>query len=257
MNKKQLSIISVVFVLSILVAGCSPDEEISPSSRLVGHWEAAYERDGTLGEIYLGQLSTDGKGKLYMTFDYANYCERTYEIISENEDTYTVRFFRDYTPKYEDFSFEFRDDSFMRWKDKDGDLIKEFTYIDSETEPDNLSTLAEKENEYPITTSLTGHWIPINEADGEIDESWHVYFGRINEDGEGIYYEIGEDSPDFKLTYKIVNQDGKNYDLQTTLECGGYEFSDRLEVSDDGQILTSPQEDRVVRLKYIDSKTEP
>ncbi len=255
MNKKHLSVISLLFVVSILVAGCSPAEDISPSSRLVGHWEAAYERDGFLGEIYLGELSTDGKGKLYITYDYENYCERTYEIISENEDTYTVRFYKEYTPKYEDYSFEFRDDSFIRWIDEDGEVIKEFTYIDSETEPDNLSTLAEKENEYLTTTSLTGHWSPIK--DGKIDESWNVYFGRINDDGEGIYYESGEDSPDYKWTFKIVSEDGRAYDLQTTNECGGYGFSDRWEVSEDGQNLTNPQPDRIVQFNYIDSKTEP
>jgi len=257
MNKKHLSIISILFIFSILVAGCNPAGDQSPSSRLVGHWEAAYERDGFLGEIYLGELSTDGKGKFYLTFDYTNYCGNTYEIITENEDTYTVRFYKEYTPKYEDYSFEFRDDSFIRWKDKDGDLIKEFTYIDAETEPDNFGPLAEKENEYLTATSLTGHWILINEADGEIDENWHVYFGRINDDGEGIYYDGGADSPDYKWTYKIVNQDGNNYDIQATYECGGYEFLERWEVSEDGQNLNFIGDDEIFRFKYIDSNTEP
>ena len=104
MNNKQLSIISVLFVLSVLVAGCRPAEDTSPSTRLVGHWEAPYEGEDLPREIYLGELSTDGEGKLYMTSDFANFCERTYEIISEDEDTYNIRFYKDYTSNYEDYS---------------------------------------------------------------------------------------------------------------------------------------------------------
>jgi len=257
MNMKHLSIISLLFVVSILVAGCSPAEDISPSTRLVGHWEAAYEREGYPGEIYLGELSSDGKGKFYMTFDFENFCERTYEIISENEDTYAVRFYSEYTSEYGDNSFEFRDESFIRWNDEDGDLIGEFTYVDSETEPDDFGPLAEKENEYLTTTPLTGHWSPIIEEDGKIDESWNIYFGRINEEGEGIFYEGGEGGSDNKWAFKIMSEDGRDYDIQTTYECGGYEFLEHWELSEDGQDLTWFQEDRTVRFKYIDANTEP
>ena len=256
MNKKQLSIISVVFVLSILVAGCSPAEEISPSSRLVGHWEAAYERTGYPEEIYLGEISTDGKGKLYMTYDSETFCERTYEVISENEDTYSVRFFREYTPEYEDFSFKFRDDSSVQWNDEEGELIGDFTYGYTETEPDNFRPLAEKEDEYLTATPLTGHWSPITE-DGKIDETWHVYFGRINDDGEGISYESGEGGYDLKWAFKIISEDGRDYEIQTTYECGGYVFSEPWQLSEDGQNLTWFQEERTVQFQYIDSKTEP
>lgn len=256
MDKKHLSIISLLFVVSILVAGCSPADDTSPSSRLVGHWEAAYEREGYPGEIYLGELSTDGKGKLYTTYDFENYCERTYEILSENEDTYSVRFYREYTSEYEDNSFEFRDESFIRWKDEDGELIGEFTNVDSETKPKNFRPLGEKENEYLTTTPLTGHWSPIME-DGKIDDTWHVYFGRINDVGEGIFYEGGEGGYDLKWAFKIISEDGREYDLMTTYECGGYEFSDHWQLSEDGQNLTWFQEDRIVQFKYIDSNTEP
>ena len=257
MNKKHLSIISILFVLSILVAGCSPAGDLSPSTRLVGHWEAAYEREGSPDEIYLGELSSDGKGKVYLTYDFVNYCERAYEIISENEDTYTVRFYREDSSKYVDDSVEFRDDGFFRWKDGDGELIGEFTYIDSETELDNFSPLAENEIEYLTTTSLTGHWVHINEADGKIDETWHVYFGRINDDGEGIYYESGEEYLDLKWTFKIVHEDGRDYDLQSKFECGGWDMSERWEVSEDGQNLKLFLGDEIFRFKYIDSNTEP
>ena len=257
MNMKHLSIISLLFVASIMVAGCSPAEDISPSTRLVGHWEAAYEREGYPGEIYLGELSSDGKGKFYMTFDFENYCERTYEIISENEDTYTVRFYRGDSSKYVDDSVEFRDDGFFRWKDVDGELIGEFTYIDPETELEDFIPLAENENEYLTTTSLTGHWVHINEEDGKIDESWNVYFGRINDDGEGIYYESGEEYLDLKWTFKIVREDGRDYDLQSKYECGGWDLSERWEVSEDGQNLKLFLGDEIFRFKYIDSNTEP
>ena len=255
MNKKHLSIISLLFVLSILVAGCSPAEETSPSSRLVGHWEAASEREDSPEEIYLGELSTDGEGKLYMTSDIANFCERTYEIISEDEDTYNIRFYKDYTSNYEDYSIEFKDEGFIL--SYDGELFGDFTYVDSETEPDNLSTLAEKENEYLTTTSLTGHWGHIPEADGNSDENWHVYFGRINDDGEGIYYESGEEYLDLKWTFKIVREDGRDYDLQSKYECGGWDLSERWEVSEDGQNLKLFLGDEIFRFKYIDSNTEP
>ena len=208
MNKKHLSIISVLFVVSILVAGCSPAGDESPSTRLVGHWEAAFEREGYPGEIYLGELSTDGKGKLYTTYDFVNYCERTYEIISENGDTYTVRFYKEYTPKYKDYSFEFNDDGSIKWEDVDGELIGGFTYIDSETEPDNLSVLEEKENEYLTTTSLTGHWVNFNEMSGRINENWHAYFGRVDDDGKGVYYASGEENPGEKYTFKIISIKG-------------------------------------------------
>jgi hypothetical protein len=254
MDKNNLSIISLLFVVSILVAGCSPADDISPSSRLVGHWEAAYEREGYPGEIYLGELSTDGKGKLYTTYDFENYCERTYEVISEDEDTYTVRFYKGYTTKYADFSFQFMDDGFTL--SYDGELLGEFTYVDSETEPEALSTLAEKEAEYLTTTPLTGHWSPIKE-DGNIDETWHVYFGKINDDGEGIFYEGGEGGTDNKWAFKIISEDGRDYEIQTTYECGGYVFSEPWQLSEDGQNLTWFQEERTVQFQYIDSKTEP
>ena len=112
MNKRHLSIISLLFVVSILVAGCSPAEDKSPSTRLVGHWEAPYVGEDLPREIYLGELSTDGKGKLYMTEDLVNFCERTYEILSENIDTYTVRFYREYTTNHEDYSIELKDEGF-------------------------------------------------------------------------------------------------------------------------------------------------
>jgi len=256
MNMKHLSIISLLFVVSILVAGCSPAEDISPSTRLVGHWEAAPEREDSSGEIYLGELSSDGKGKLYLTYDFVNYCERTYEIISENEDTYTVRFYKEYTPKYEDYSFEFNDDVSIKWEDVDGELIGYFTYIDSETEPDNLNLLGENENEYLTTTSLTGHWVHINEADGKIDETWHAYFGRVDDDGEGVYYASGEENPPGKYIFKIVREDGRDYDLQFKPECGG-DYLLHWEVSEDGQRLKLSWEDNREMFKYIDANTEP
>jgi len=255
MNMKHLSIISLLFVVSIMVAGCSPAEDISPSTRLVGHWEAPYEGEDLPREIYLGELSPDGKGKLYMTSDFVNFCERTYEILSDDEEIYTVRLFKEYTPNFADYSIEFRDDGFIM--SYDDELIGEFMYVDTETEPDNFSPLAEKENEYQTTTSLTGHWGHIPEAGGYFDENFHVYFGRINDDGEGIYYESGEEYLDLKWTFKIVHEDGRDYDLQSKFECGGWDLSERWEVSEDGQNLKLFLGDEIFRFKYIDSNTEP
>ena len=254
MNKKHLSIISVVFVLSILISGCNPAGEQSPSSRLVGHWEAPYEGEDLPREIYLGELSTDGEGKLYMTSDFANFCERTYEIISEDEDLFTVRFHNDYSSNYEDYSIEFRDEGFILLYD--GELMGEFTYVDTETEPDNYSPLAEKEDEYLTTTSITGHWGYIPEAGSQFDENLHVYFGRINDDGEGIHY-LSIDNDPSKYSFKIVREDGGNYDLQVQYECGGPDDISRWEVSEDGKNLNLFLEDEIFRFQYIDSKTEP
>ena len=257
MNKNHLHIISILFVVSILVAGCSPAGDLSPSTRLVGHWEAASEREDSPEEIYLGELSSDGKGKVYLSYDFVNYCERTYEIISENEDTYAVRFYKDYTSKYEDYSVEFRDDGFFKWEDIDGELIGEFTSVDSETEPDNLNTLADKENEYLTTNSLTGHWVHINERDGKIDENYHAYFGRVDDEGEGVFYASGEESPTEKFSFKIVSEDGRDYDLQFKSECGGDDAILHWEVSKDGQRLKLIWVDARDLFKYIDSNTEP
>jgi hypothetical protein len=257
MSKKLFPFIHVLFVASILIAGCSPAADESPSSRLVGHWEAAYEREGSPEAIYLGELSSDGKGKVYLSYDLVNYCERSYEIISEDEDTYTVRFYRGDSPRYAEESVEFRDDRFIRWKYLDGELIGEFTYVDSETELEDLGPLAENGNDYLTITPLTGHWVLINDADGKIDDSWNVYFGRINDDGEGVYYESGEGTPDLKWTFKIISEDGRDYDLQSKFECGGWDMSERWEVSEDGQNLKLFLGDEIYQFKYVDSNTEP
>jgi len=138
----------------------------------------------------------------------------------------------------------------------DDELIGEFTYVDTETEPDNFSPLAEKENEYQTTTSLTGHWGHIPEAGGYFDENFHVYFGRINDDGEGIHYDSVDKDPS-KFTFNIVREDGSVYDIQLTGECGGTGGIHRWEVSEDGQNLNLIVEGEIYRFKYIDSNTEP
>ena len=247
MNKKQLSIISVVFVLSILVVGCNPAGDQSPSSRLVGHWEAPYETEDLPREIFLGELSTDGEGKLYMTSDFVNFCERTYEIISEDEDTYNIRFYRDYTSNYEDYSIEFRDEGFILLYD--GEFFGDFTYVDTETEPDNFSTLA-TENEYLTTTSITGHWGYIPEADSQFDENLLVYFGRINNDGEGIHY-LSIDNDPSKYSFKIIREDGGDYDLRIQHECGGSDDISRWEVSEDRQNLNLFLEDEIPEFEFF------
>ena len=254
MNKKHLSIISLLFVVFILVARCSPAGEVSPTSRLVGHWEAPYAGEDLPREIFLGELSNDGKGKLYLTNDFANYCERTYEVVSEDEGTYTVRFNKGYTSQFQDYSFDFVDDSLNM--SSDGELLGEFKYVDSETEPEALSTLAENEAEYLVTTPLTGHWGHIPEPDGSIDENWHIYFGKINNDGEGIHY-ISFEPNASKYTFKIVREDGGDYDLRVQHECGGPEDFGHLEVSEDGKNLNWVMIDEIFRFEYIDSNTEP
>ena len=63
MNKKHLSIISILFVLSILVAGCNPARDLStPSTRLVGHWKGG--KQGDL-EVYIGKFDQNGNSRSF------------------------------------------------------------------------------------------------------------------------------------------------------------------------------------------------
>ena len=128
MQKKRLSIIALMLVISFMVAGCGSGGDLS--TRIVGHW--GYYEEGEsdpLYELYFGEFDEEGNSQCFYK-DNEEEAKYSCTILEENSSSLELRARLQSVGLSEDATVSISDDGQrLTWNE---DVLH---YIDSETEP--------------------------------------------------------------------------------------------------------------------------
>jgi len=108
-----------------------------------------------------------------------------------------------------------------------------------------------------ISTSskrLVGHWG--KHVDGEIDKAEQCFFGDLNAEGIGEYYEVSADNF-FEGTYRIRSEDLDSVEVVFLIKSDPNEIVIPLKVSEDGLFFSARNDEDSAEYQYMDSKTKP
>lgn len=108
-----------------------------------------------------------------------------------------------------------------------------------------------------ISTSskrLVGHWG--KHVDGEIDRSEQCFFGDLNAEGIGEYYEVSQGDY-FEGTYSILSEDLDTAEVIFVIKSVPNEIVIPLKVSEDGLFFYVSNSEASAEYQYMDSITKP
>ena len=104
------------------------------------------------------------------------------------------------------------------------------------------------------STRLVGHWGKF--VDGEIDEAEQCFFGGINAEGIGEYFEVSEGNH-YEGTFRIRSEGSDTAEVVFLIKSDPNEIVLPLKVSEDGLFFYVTSSEDSAEYQYMDSKTKP